>query len=213
MKIWLCLLLFSFSVSARAEFNCEQMKEILHDGDIVFIDVDSFIFRQVAIATHTWADHVGIAMRINGEWKIMESRVPFSQVSNLCDFVQKRSKNQYYSVRRLPVALSGDQVAALRRAAEQRMAQPYNFGFNYDGWGEYCSKFVYDSYLQALGIEVGKMETVGELISKYPKQSITFWKIWFRGNIPMNQRLVTPASIFFNPDLVTVDQQGPLVGQ
>ena len=70
----------------------------------------------------------------------------------------------------------------------------YHFGFDFDSKRAFCSKLVYEAYLEALGVEVGTLETFQELFNKNPTAPANFWRIWFLGSIPWHQRTVTTTS-------------------
>lgn len=58
------------------------------------------------------------------------------------------------------------------------LGRVYDFYFNYDAPRLFCSKFVYDLIKQSTGIEVGKVQTLGEIDVVNP-QGTTFWEYWF----------------------------------
>jgi hypothetical protein len=74
------------------------------------------------------------------------------------------------------------------------MGKLYHLGFKYESPRQFCSKFVYDAYRTATGIEIGTLESFSELLQKQPKTSLWFWRLWFFGVIPWSRITVTPAS-------------------
>jgi len=172
-------------------------------GDIIFIAVPNYLFRQVSLATQCPSNHVGIVFHdpVKG-WLVAESAVPLSRYTPLSKFIA-RSKDGWCVLRRDRNGLNECQVTALRAQCDARMGIFYNAGFGYESKGLFCSKFVHDVYLSALGTEIGEMETFSHLLARNPRAGLTFWRAWFFGRIPWNRLTVTPASQFESPLLVT----------
>lgn len=176
----------------------------LEFGDVVFIRVDNFLFRRVAESTRTWTSHVGIISgKENGEWLVTESRIPRVGTTTLDDFIQ-RSANKDYSIRRYKNELSGVQIESMKSQMNSGMGTFYHFGFDYDSRRQFCSKFVYDVYRQGAGVEIGRVETFRELLSKNEGYPLTFWKLWFFGFIPWERRTVSPGSQYLCDNFTTV---------
>jgi len=180
----------------------------LQDGDIVFIATKGFLFRRVARATGSRASHVGIAFKdARRGWVVAESAVPRSRYRPLERFIA-RSDERWFVIRRLDRALTAEEVGKLRAACDARMGQWYHTGFKYDSSRMFCSKFVHEVYREALGVDIGTVETFSELLHRNPEEQLGFWKWWFFGRIPWTRHTVTPASQLQSPLLRTVMQSG-----
>ena len=166
----------------------------LQIGDIVFIRVANFLYRRVAAATASWTSHVGMIHRRDGtDWLVAESAVPRSRYSPLSRFLG-RSEAGRWAVMRLKSPLDAPAQTRLQREAARRMGQWYHFGFNLDSRYQFCSKFVYEVYRDALGVHIGTVESFRELLHRNPTAPLTFWKLWFLGRIPWERRTITPGS-------------------
>ncbi|MCW8884216.1 MAG: YiiX/YebB-like N1pC/P60 family cysteine hydrolase [Motiliproteus sp.] len=175
----------------------------LRNGDILFISINAFLYKQVAKGTGSWCSHVGFAIEENGHWYVLESKVPRVKKTPLRDFIG-RTCNGEVAVRRLKKELTQDQIKGLQTAAEERMGQWYHLGFNYDSPRQYCSKFVHQVYKQALGVKLGELQTLEVLLEENPQANVTFWRVWYFGMIPWQRRTVTPASQLVDPQLETI---------
>lgn len=165
-------------------------------GDIVFTCIDSILLREICSASLCWSNHVGIVIGHNGEdYLVAESKVPFSKVTTLKDFI-RRSAGGRYAVRRIKGGLQSEQQLILCAQVPSRMRVLYHTGFNLDSRRQFCSKFVYEIYRDALGVELGRVETFENLLHNNPEARLTFWKLWFFGLIPWQRRTVTPASLW-----------------
>ncbi len=175
----------------------------LRDGDVIFISIPTFLYRQVEKGTASRASHVGILFRDGDTWIVAESKVPLSVYTPLASFLE-RTKDDWCCIRRPNRRLNPGDIESLRSECDARMGKLYHFGFKYDSSRQFCSKFVYDSYRSALGIEVGELDTLRNLYKRRPNMSIVFWKLWYFGMIPWNRRTITPASQMETDVLETV---------
>ncbi|WP_162932595.1 YiiX/YebB-like N1pC/P60 family cysteine hydrolase [Solimonas sp. K1W22B-7] len=177
----------------------------LAEGDLVFTRLRTPFGRYIADASASWTSHVGIVFRDpQGSWRVAESRIPRACYSSLESFLG-RSEDCGVVVRRPRLALAPTDVAALRAQAERRFGQWYDTGFKYDRpQRAFCSKFTYDVYREALGLEIGRRENFRELLARNPEPRLGFWRLWYFGRIPWDRVTVTPASQLESPLLVDV---------
>lgn len=165
----------------------------LKSGDIVFIATPSPLYRRVARATGSKTSHVGIVFAdAQAGWVVAESAVPRSRYRSLEQFLG-RSDDDWFVVRRLKRELSPAEVAALRAACDQRMGRWHHPGFKHESVRTY-SKFVHEVYREALGVDIGEVETFSELLRRNPGETLGFWKLWFSGFIPWQRKTITPTS-------------------
>jgi hypothetical protein len=181
----------------------QQVTAQLKEGDILFISINSFLYKQVAQGTGSWCSHVGFAIQEKGKWYVLESAVPTVRKTPLHKFL-KRTCNNEFALRRLPSELTTTQVLKLKSAADKRMGRWYHLGFNFDSTRQFCSKFVHQVFKDALNISVGKVETLQELIETNPQANLTFWRAWYLGFIPWKRRTITPSSLLVDPQLDTI---------
>jgi hypothetical protein len=180
----------------------------VRSGDVIFISVPFYPFQKIASTTMCPANHVGIVFNDPKKgWIVAESAVPLSRYTPLSHFLA-RSKGGWCTIRRLKTGLTGAQIAALKAQCDTRMNIAYDTGFDYRRGRLFCSKFVYDVYHDALGVNLGELETFSHLLARNPKADVAFWKGWFFGKIPWQRVTVTPASQYFSPELQTAWQTG-----
>lgn len=74
------------------------------------------------------------------------------------------------------------------------MGKPYHLGFHSLSSRQFCSKFAYETYLNALDVEIGTLESFKTLLTSQPETPLWFWRLWFMGRIPWSRITVTPAS-------------------
>ena len=192
-------------MTAHVSLPARLDADSLEVGDIVFIRIANFLYRRVAEATLSWTSHVGYlhSRGDDGEWLVAESAVPRVVLCPLSKFIA-RSDQGMFAVRRLEGGLGEAQKLGLQRAADIRMGELYGLGFNYDSSRQFCSKFVHVAYKEAVGVDIGQVESFRELLTSNPGSPTWFWRLWFWGFIPWQRRTVTPASQLIDPQLATV---------
>jgi hypothetical protein len=164
-------------------------------GDIVFIRVSAKPFREVADATNSWTNHVGIVIDISGaEPLIGESTFPFSRATPLSKFIA-RSEDGRVAVARIKTPLSQEQQQRVFVAANKRIGIFYDTGFDLHSHRQFCSRYVREVLNEATGINIGDIETFGTLLAHRPNANVGFWKVWYFGHIPWERETVTPASL------------------
>ncbi|MBP0607529.1 YebB family permuted papain-like enzyme [Burkholderia cenocepacia] len=173
-------------------------------GDIVFIRVTVRPFLEVASATRSWTNHVGIVVgERGGEALIAESTFPLSRVTTMSRFVA-RSDCGACVVARLTQPLDAAQRRRLVDAARRRIGVVYDTGFNLASRRQFCSRFVREIVRDATRIVLGDVETFDMLLRRNPGHPLGLWRIWYFGRIPWRRRTVTPASLFESDKLRVV---------
>lgn len=176
----------------------------LQPGDLVFTRIDARPFVEVAAATLSWTNHVGIVVAVDGgQATVAESTLPLSRRGPLEHFVA-RSEGGRVAVMRLATPPTAAQAAAIDAAARQREGVRYDTGFDLHSSGQFCSRFVHEVLLQATGVGVGEVQSFETLLRHNPQAALGFWRLWFLGRIPWQRQTVTPASVLASPALVTV---------
>jgi len=189
------------SNSTSASTSIAQIAKTLKVGDLIFIRVSARPFREVASATGTWTNHVGIVTDIDGsEPLIGESTFPLSRTTTLTKFVT-RSEQGRVAVTRLKFDLSPQQIQQIQLGVKERSGIFYDTGFNLHSHKEFCSRYVYEVVKEATGVSIGKIETFKEMLASRPDINLGFWKVWYFGQIPWERETITPASLLNSPGL------------
>ena len=124
-------------------------------GDVVFIHVAVLPFEEVAIATDSWTNHVGVVVDTSGpEPLVAESAFPLSRITPLSRFV-RRSGAGRLAVTRLEEDLTDVQQEAIRLAAQRRLGVFYDTGFDLHSRRQFCSRFVREVLKEGAGTTVG----------------------------------------------------------
>jgi hypothetical protein len=173
-------------------------------GDLVFIRIGFKPFAEVAAATGTWTNHVGVVVDVSGdEPRIGESAFPLSRITTLSRFL-RRSENGRFAVMRLKEDLTTEQQARVLAAATRRLGIFYDTGFDLHSRREFCSRFAREVLADATGHTVGEVETFAHLLASQPDANQAFWKVWYFGRVPWDRETVTPASLLRSPEVQPV---------
>lgn len=181
-----------------------ELEGLLRVGDVVFTRIPHVPFTQVADATRTWTNHVGIVVGFNRLGAVMaESRVPLS-CRTLFSFFARRSAQGRVAVLRPRQPLSEEDIRRLRGAVRARLGRLYDTGFSLNSRRQFCSRFVREVLQESTGLEVGEVETLRDLLARNPQADLRLWKLWYFGRIPWERATVTPASLYASPSLSVV---------
>lgn len=188
-------------------------------GDLLFTEIASnpvgaFVFGHVAELTSSWTSHVGIVIAdASGRPIVAEATTSLfdrrSRKTPLCEFLS-HSKDGHFALRRLPGGFDAAKIPALERAIDARMGVRYDTGFDLDDPSTtYCSRFVREIYLEATGIELGRVQTLREVVDEKqaidPSYDDTLIRLWFMSlEVPWCRRMVSPATQLVDPSLRTV---------
>ena len=190
--------------SEAAATSVRTLAPSLKVGDVVFIRVAARPFREVAAATDSWTNHVGIVIDTAGdEPLIAESTFPLSRTTKLSKLAA-RSEGGRLAVARLKAPLTPEQQQQLAAAAERRTGIFYDTGFDLHSRRQFCSRYVREVIEEATGTRVGEVETFAALLTRRPQTDLGFWRVWYFGQIPWQRETVTPASLLRSPELVPV---------
>lgn len=173
----------------------------LRVGDVVFTRIGAYPFRQVADATGSWTNHVGIVVAVQDAHVLVgESRFPFSGTTSLSRFIA-RSEGRRVAVARLTVPPTQAQEASLLAAVSERAGVFYDTGFDFHSRRQFCSRYVHEVLQQATGTSVGEVQSFRDLLAQRPEVDLGFWRAWYFGSIPWKRQTVTPAGLLASPKL------------
>ena len=94
----------------------------------------------------------------------------------------------------------------MKQIGEQFKGKPYDIYFEWSNDKIYCSELVWKIYKGATGIEIGKLEQLSDfdLTNDIVK---TKMKERYGDNIPMDEKVISPAAMFNSDKLITVEEK------
>lgn len=179
--------------------------ELAHSvNTCIFQTSQSAQSRAIQLATGSKYSHMGIIYKQDNQVFVYEAIQPV-QLTPLNEWIQ-RGEKEYYVVKRVKNAkqlLTADNLAKLQQAGRKYEGKAYDLYFEWSDDRIYCSELVWKMYKEALGLEVGSPEPLGDFDLTHPavKQKL---KERYGEHIPQKEQVVSPAAIFQSELLTTV---------
>lgn len=191
--------------------SCQKFKEKysirsvqLKNGDIIFQTSLSNQSKAIQVATKSEYSHCGIIYDINNEYYVYEAIQPVT-LTPLNKWIA-RGKDSHYVVKRLKESdklLSQETLAKMKKEGEKFQGKDYDLVFGWSDKKLYCSELVWKIYKRGANIEVGKLEKLEDfdlsdsIVQKKLKER-------YGNNIPLEETVISPKSIFDSKLLITI---------
>ncbi len=182
----------------------EKQTAIYQNGDIIFQTSQSAQCTAVKIATRSIYSHCGMIYIEKNKVYVYEAVGPV-KFTPFNEWIQ-HGKGSDYVVRRLKDAktvLTPIVFAKMKAAGDKYNGKPYDIYFGWEDDKIYCSELVWKMYKQGAGIEIGKLQKLKEFDLSH-KQVQAILKERYGDNIPMEEIVISPQSIFESDLLETV---------
>jgi len=179
----------------------------LRDGDIIFHQSQSSQSKALRLAMNSRYTHMGVVFFEDGSPFVDEAVGPVKRTP-LKEWIA-RGTDGHFVVKRLADAdrrLTAEAIASLREAGERYAGLPYDLRFEWSDDRIYCSELVWKMYKTALGVEIGDLQTFGDFDLSNPEVADKIKERYPEG-IPLNETVISPASMFESDELVGVSQQ------
>ena len=186
---------------ATANLKTLTDKNTLKEGDLIFQTSLSRQSMAVQLATHSPYSHCGIIFKKDNDFKVLEAVQPVKYTA-LDSWMAKGREGQYI-IRRLKNSdkiLTKEVIEKLKKEGNQFINKKYDIYFDWSDEKMYCSELIWKVYKRGAGIEIGKLQQLKDfdLSSKAVKEKM---KERYGDNIPINDTVISPVSIF-NSDLL-----------
>lgn len=192
-----------------AVFACRIRAETLplHDGDIVFQTSQAAHSLAVQKATGSRYSHMGIIILREGKPFVFEAAhtVQYTPLNNWI----ARGFGGHFVAKRLQDAeeiLTSAGIARLHEAARKFEGRPYDLTFEWSDDRIYCSELVWKIYQRGLGIRIGELQKIKQFNLTDPAVKKKLQERYGE-HIPLEEPVISPASMFESPRLVTVREK------
>lgn len=180
------------------------LKNEIQDGDIIFQTSTSGQSKAIQIATGSKYSHMGIIYKQGNDFFVYEAVQPV-KLTPLNDWIE-RGENGHYVIKRIKNSenlLTPETLTKMKQIGEKFSGKDYDLYFEWSDSEIYCSELVWKIYNEAVGLEIGKLEKLGDfnLTDKVVKQKLTER---YGDNIPKDELVISPASMFNSDQLITV---------
>jgi permuted papain-like amidase YaeF/Yiix C92 family enzyme len=176
----------------------------IRPGDIVFQTSLSSQSQAIQLATHSPYSHMGMVLFRSGRPFVLEAAGQV-QLTALEEWAS-RGQGGTYVIKRLKdpsILASASRLARLTEAALAFVGRPYDPYFEWSDDHIYCSELVWKAYDRGLGIQLGDLAKLStfDLSNEVVKRKLVER---YGGKVPMNEQVISPASMFSSPLLETV---------
>jgi hypothetical protein len=176
------------------------------NGDIIFQTSLSGQSEAIQLATHSKYSHCGLIFWDDGQCFVAEASKQVT-LTPIDDFI-KRGKDGKYVVKRLK---NSDEIFTTPGILEKMTTlyydkfanKPYDIYFEWTNDKIYCSELVWKIYKETVNIEIGELEELGDfdLTSDKVGQKM---RERYKDNIPVNEKVISPGTMFDSDKLITV---------
>jgi hypothetical protein len=177
---------------------------LIKDCDLIF--QKSFSSQSLAVekATNSIYSHCGIIFKQDSNFYVLEAVQPVS-VCELKEWIS-RGKEQHFLVKRHVFAdslLTVEKIKEMKKIGFSFLDKNYDLTFEWSDNKMYCSELIWKIYKRALNIEIGQLQHLEDLNlnDRIVKEKL---KERYGNNIPYQETIIFPESIFSCKDLKTV---------
>jgi uncharacterized protein YycO len=186
--------------------SCQSKSDTtgFQNGDIIFQTSTSGQSKAIQIATGSKYSHMGIIYKQGDEFLVYEAVQPV-KLTPLTDWI-KRGENGHYVVKRIKKSenlLTPETLTKMKQIGEKYAGKDYDLYFEWSDSRIYCSELVWKIYKEAFGLEIGKLEKLGDfnLTDNAVKQKLAER---YGDNIPKDELVISPAAMFESDKLITI---------
>ena len=209
MILYVGFVIFGFFAYTRLQSevigaNDEPNSKYINNGDIIFQTSKSSQSKAIQLATKSKYSHMGIIYENDGQFFVYEAVQPV-KLTAFSEWI-KRGENSHYVIKRLENAdqlLTSSVMTRMKQIGEQFKGKPYDIYFEWSDDKIYCSELVWKIYKQAADIEIGQLEKLSDfdLTNEIVHMKM---KERYGENIPMNEKVISPAAMFNSDLLITI---------
>ncbi|MEM7163445.1 MAG: YiiX family permuted papain-like enzyme [Bacteroidota bacterium] len=204
--IVLALLASGVVTSTFTNFESFKKKNTLElkEGDLIFQSSNAGQSRAIQLATHSKYSHVGMLIKENNEWMVLEAIQPVC-ISPLNQWIQ-RGDREHFVIKRLKnhqTVLSPKTINDMKSFGKSFLGKNYDIYFEWSDDQIYCSELIWKIYNKTTGLELGELQPLKEFDFSHPiVQSIAAQR--YGVTIPENEMAISPGAMFNSELLQTV---------
>lgn len=179
----------------------------IQNGDIIFQTSTSNQSKAIQLATNSKYSHMGIIYENDGQYFVYEAIQPVT-LTPLQKWIQ-RGENGHYVIKRLANAdqiLTSSVLSKMKQAGEKFKGKSYDIYFEWSDDKIYCSELVWKIYKEAANIEIGQLEQLSDFDLNHTIVQSKM-KERYGNNIPMNEKVISPAAMFASDKLILVTEK------
>jgi uncharacterized protein YycO len=190
--------------NANTEIKKLADEDEIKNGDLIFQTSLSGQSKAIQVATHSKYSHCRIIYKDGNDFFVFEAVQPVKRTP--LDKWIARGENGKFVIKRLKNAaqiLTPTTLQKMKQIGDKFTSKNYDLTFEWSDNKIYCSELIWKVYQRATGLEVGKLQKLSDfdLTNEAVKKKMTER---YGNKIPMNEIVISPASIFESELLTTV---------
>ena len=190
----------------KAQNEIKQLKsnDEIKNGDIIFQTSLSGQSKAIQLATKSKYSHCGLIYKEVDDYFVFEAVQPVKRTP--LDKWIARGQDGKFVIKRL---INADQVLTpialekMKQVGDQFIGKNYDLTFEWSDDKIYCSELIWKIYQRATGIEIGKLQKLSDF-DLSNEAVMNKMKERYGNKIPMDEIVISPASIFDSELLTTV---------
>jgi hypothetical protein len=199
-RVILIIIGLVLSSGLHAQIKFDPIKE----GDLIFQTSLSAQSKAIQLATKSRYSHCGIIFKDQGGYYVLEA-VSKVKRTPLAGWIA-RGQGKGFVIKRLKNAdqvLNPAVLLKMKRAGQYFSGKDYDLTFEWSDDKIYCSELIWKIYQQATGLQIGKLEKLRDfdLTNDIVRKKM---KSRYGTHVPLNETVISPASIFNSKLLKTV---------
>jgi uncharacterized protein YycO len=179
----------------------------IQDGDLIFQTSLSRQSKAIQLATHSKYSHCGIIYKVDNNFYVFEAVQPV-KLTPLNEWM-KRGQGGHYVIKRLKNAakvLSPAVITKMKKTGNAFAGKNYDLTFEWSDDKIYCSELIWKIYQRGAGVEIGKLQKLGEFDLSAPEIK-KIMKERYGNKIPLQEMVISPAAMFESELLVIVSSK------
>lgn len=190
---------------AKTEVKQLADQDEIKNGDLIFQTSLSNQSQAIQLATKSKYSHCGLIYKEGKTFYVFEAIQPVKRTP--LDKWIARGENGKYVIKRLKNAdqvLTPSALTKMKQVGDKFKGKNYDLTFEWSDDKIYCSELIWKIYQRATGIEIGRLEKLSDfdLTNEAVKKKM---KERYGDNIPKDEIVISPASIFDSELLITVN--------
>ncbi|MBK9598974.1 MAG: YiiX family permuted papain-like enzyme [Flavobacteriales bacterium] len=184
-------------------------KHRLRDGDIIFQTSRSAQSQAIQFATGSKYSHCGLIFQTDTgkrEWYVLEAVQPVKWTP-LASWIARGEGGHFVIKRpRVEPPPSGQDLQRVKTVGERFVGKDYDLYFGWSDERIYCSELIWKAYHAATGLEIGKLQQLRDFDLSDPVVAQKL-KERYGDKLPLEEEVISPASIFESPLLSTIAEE------
>jgi hypothetical protein len=193
----------------RLENAKQELKELtdndeIKNGDIIFQTSLSRQSKAIQLATKSKYSHCGLIFKDGKNFYVFEAVQPVKRTP--LDKWIARGKGGKFVIKRLKNSgqvLTPETLEKMKQIGRQFEGKNYDLTFEWSDNKIYCSELIWKIYQRSTGLQIGKLEKLSDFDLSNESVKLKM-KERYGDKIPMDEIVISPASIFDSELLITV---------